>query len=97
MAAALVLVFLLGSGFGYLLPQAGANDRPVVTSPPPPATAAATAGSRVPQARIVTRIPAACLETARKGDEVFALLSSNVRVNDRRLAEALKAYTLASG
>jgi hypothetical protein len=77
--AALVLVFPLGSGFGYLLPQAGANDRPVVTSPPPPA------GSRVPQARIVTRVPAACLEAARKGDKVFALLSSNVRVNNRRL------------
>ena len=90
-----MLVFLLGSGFGYLLRQAGANDRPAATLPP--ATAAATAGSRMPQARIVTRIPAACLETARKGDEVFALLSSNVRVNDRRLAEALKAYTLASG
>jgi hypothetical protein len=27
---------------------------------------------------------------------VLALLSSNVRVNDRRLAEALKADTLAS-
>jgi hypothetical protein len=94
-AAALVLVFLLGSEFGYLLPQAGANDRSAAT--PPPLTAAATAGSRVPQARIVTRVPAACLETARKGDEVFALLSSNVRVNDQRLAEALKAYTLASG
>jgi hypothetical protein len=92
--AALGLVFLLGSGFGYLLPHAGAHDRSVVTSPP--RTAAATPSSRVSQTRIVTRVPAACLETARKGDEVFALLSSNVRVNDRRLAEALKAYTLAS-
>jgi hypothetical protein len=92
-AAALVLVFLLGSGFGYLLPQAGANGRPVTTTPPP---TAAAAGPRVPQTRIVTRVPAACLQTAKKGDEVFALLSSNVRVNDRRLAEAMKAYTLAS-
>jgi hypothetical protein len=41
-------------------------------------------------------VPRACLETAEQGDEVFALLSSNVRVNDRRLAEAMKAYTLAS-
>jgi hypothetical protein len=93
-AAALVLVFLLGSGLGYLLRQAGANDRPAATSPPP--TAAATPGTRVSQARIVTRVPAACLETAKKGDEVFVLLSSNVSVNDRRLAEAMKAYTIAS-
>jgi hypothetical protein len=90
--AALVLVFLLGSGFGYLLPQAGANDRPAATLPPP--TAAATAGTRVPQTRIVTRVPAACLQTARKADETIDLLINKVR--DRRLAEALKAYTLAS-
>jgi hypothetical protein len=94
-AATLALVFLLGSGFGYLLPQAAGDDRPAAASPPPP-TAAATPSSPASQARIVTRVPAACLETARKGDEVFALLSSNVSVNDRRLAEALKAYTLAS-
>jgi hypothetical protein len=91
-AAALVLVFLLGSGFGYLLPQAGANDRPA--APPPPPTAAAV-GPHLPQTRIVTRVPAACLETAKKGDALFALLTSNVR-DQRLVADALKAYTLAS-
>ena len=40
------------------------------------------------------RVPRSCLATARRGDEVIALLNRNVR--NRRLAEALKAYTLAS-
>ena len=36
----------------------------------------------------------ACLQTAKRGDEMIALFTNNVR--DRRLSLALKAYTLAS-
>jgi len=43
---------------------------------------------------VVTRVPASCLEAARKGDLTIHLYTINVR--DRRLVEALKAYTLAS-
>ena len=89
--AAAVLIFLLGIGFGYLLPRANVEDSAART----PARSASTLA---PQATPPTKVsvPPACLETARKGDEVFALLSSNVRANDRRLAEAMKAYTTAS-
>ena len=95
--AAAVLIFLLGTGFGAVLTRSGAGDPPGTPSAKaapttqPPATTLAPQPTR-PQAVV----PPACLDTARKGDEVFALLSSNVRVNDRRLADAMKAYTLAS-
>jgi hypothetical protein len=94
--AAVALIFALGTGFGYLLTRPGAGDPPAS----PPATAAPAAQPPVttlaqrtpPETRVV--VPPACLETAHLGDEVFALLTSNVR--DRRLADAMKAYTLAS-
>jgi hypothetical protein len=94
--AAVALIFALGTGFGYALNRSGAGDPPA--SPPaasapasqPPATTRAAGAT--PQPRVVA--PPACLETARLGDQVFALLTSNVR--DRRLANALKAYTIAS-
>jgi hypothetical protein len=95
---AAALVFLLGTGFGYVLTRSGAGDPPGTPSAKaapttrPPATTLAPQSP--PQVKVVA--PPACLETARKGDEVFALLSSNVPVNDRRLADAMKAYTLAS-
>ena len=96
--ATVVLIFLLGTGFGYLLARPGAGDPPGTPSAKaapatrPPATTLAP--QPTPRTKVVP--PPACLETAKQGDEVFALLSSNVRVNDRRLAEAMKAYTLAS-
>jgi len=94
--AAAALIFVLGTGFGYLLTRSGAGDPPA--SPPataapasqPPATTLAP--KTPPQARVVA--PPSCLQTARLGDEVIAMLTSNVR--DRRLANVLKAYTLAS-
>jgi hypothetical protein len=86
--AAVVLIFVLGTGVGYLLPRSGAGAQP---SPPAATTPAAPQTSTAPRAAV----PPACLETARQGDRVFALLTSNIR--DRRLvAEALKAYTHAS-
>jgi hypothetical protein len=88
-AAAVLL--LAGTGIGYALPRAGSNDPPppstappVSTQPPAPPAAAKT----------VPSVPEACLETARRGDEVLHLFTINDR--SRRLAEALKAYTLAS-
>jgi hypothetical protein len=96
--AAAVLIFLLGIGFGYVLTRSGAGDPPGTPSAKaspttrPPATTLAPQATPQPE----VSVPPACLETARQGDVVFALLSSNVRANDRRLAEAMKAYTLAS-
>jgi hypothetical protein len=88
--AAMVLVFVLGTGLGYLLPRSGAGAQP---APPPPS---ATTPAAPPQTSTAPRavVPRICLETARRGDETIHLLVTNVR--DRRLAESLKAYTLAS-
>ena len=86
-AAAMALIFVLGTGFGYALPRAGSND-----PPPPPARSPVSTQPQQPQP--VPSVPQVCLETARMCDQVIAKLMINDR--DRRLAEALKAYTLAS-
>jgi len=88
-AAAMALIFVLGTGFGYALPRAGSND-----PPPPPSTARPPVSTQPQQPQPVPSVPQVCLETARMGDQVIAKLMINDR--DRRLAEALKAYTLAS-
>jgi hypothetical protein len=89
--AAVVAALLVGTGLGYVLPRAGATSpprAPAATSSPAPASS--LAGQ--PRSRAV--VPPACLETARKGDLTIHLYTINVR--DRRLVQALKAYTLAS-
>jgi hypothetical protein len=88
---AAVALLLVGTGFGYALPRAGPNDPP---PPPPPSTARPPASTQPQQPQPVPSVPQVCLETARMGDQVIAKLMINDR--DRRLAEALKAYTLAS-
>jgi hypothetical protein len=90
-AVAVAVALLVGVGLGYLLPRSSAQ-RAASAAPPPPGTQAPTASTRA--ARVVTRVPPSCLETARKGDLTIHLYTINVR--DRRLVEALKAYTLAS-
>jgi len=88
--AAAALIFALGTGLGYLLPRSGTGDQP---SPPPQPSLTTPA---VPQPSTAPRafVPPACLETARRADEVISLLNRNIRT--RRLAEALKDYTIAS-
>jgi hypothetical protein len=82
-----VALLLAGTGLGYALPRAGSNDQqPLPSTARPPVSAQ-------PQ-QPVPSVPEVCLETARRGDEVIAKLTVNDR--SRRLAEALKAYTLAS-
>jgi hypothetical protein len=87
--AAVALIFLLGTGLGYALARAAMGD-----PPPVPSTAQPPVSTRVPRAPAVPSVPEACLETARRGDEMVHLFTVNDR--SRRLAEALKAYTLAS-
>jgi hypothetical protein len=89
-AAALALIFVLGTGFGFVLPRGDGSSGP----PPPPSTARSPVSTQAPQPQPVPSVPEVCLETARMGDQVIAKLMINDR--DRRLAEALKAYTLAS-
>jgi hypothetical protein len=89
-AAGVGLLFVLGIGLGYLLPRSGAGAQPASVPRPSAATPAAPPPTTAPPAVV----PRSCLQTARLGDEVIHLLVTNVRT--RRLAVALKAYTLAS-
>jgi hypothetical protein len=92
---AAALVFVLGTGLGYLLPRPGAGAQPVPPSTQPPATTLVAPRTTTPPPPPPSAVvPPACLETARRGDETINLLVRNVR--NRRLAEVLKAYTLAS-
>jgi hypothetical protein len=88
--AAVVAALLVGTSLGYVLPRSQA-DAP---ASPPPASTQAPASTLAPRPRTVTSVPAACLETARKGDLTIHYLTINVR--DQRLVQALKDYTLAS-
>jgi hypothetical protein len=83
-----VALLLVGTGLGYALPRAGSND------PPAPSTARPPVSTQPQPPQPVPSVPQVCLETARRGDEVIAKLTVNDR--SRRLAAALKAYTLAS-
>ena len=87
----MALIFVLGTGFGYALPRAGSNDPP---PPPAPSTARPPPRAQPQQPQPVPSVPQACLETARKGDEMVHLFT--IKDRSRRLVKALKAYTLAS-
>jgi hypothetical protein len=85
LALVTVVCLLLGGGLGYLL------HRPTAATEVP-TTSIVTRVVPSPQTRVV--VPPACLETARRADELMDLFTRKVR--DRRLSLALKAYTLAS-
>jgi len=94
-AAALVLLFVAGTAFGYILPKGDGGSSspsgtptptsgPPATAPPPPATVIKTR----------TSVPETCVETAELADEVISRLNRNDR--DNRLAEMLRDYTINS-
>jgi hypothetical protein len=91
MVAAVAVALLVGIGLGYALPRSSAQ-RAAAAQPSVSAQATVSTGVVQPRSRAV--VPPACLETARKGDLTIHLYTINVR--DRRLVQALKAYTLAS-
>jgi hypothetical protein len=94
-AAALVLLFVAGTAFGYILPKGDggsssssgtptATSQAPATAPPPPETVIKTK----------TSVPETCVETAELADEVISRLNRNDR--DNRLAEMLRDYTINS-
>jgi hypothetical protein len=97
MVAAVAVALLVGTGLGYALPRSSAQRAASAAQPAaggPASTPTPTVSTLAAQPRTVTSVPPACLEAARKGDLTIHLYTINVR--DRRLVEALKAYTLAS-
>lgn len=86
LAVVVVVCLLLGGGLGYLL------HRPTAAAEVPATSIVTRVVPSPPQTRVV--VPPACLETARRADELMDLFTRKVR--DRRLSLALKAYTLAS-
>jgi hypothetical protein len=93
--AALVVLFLAGTAFGWVLPRGDGGS----ASPPPsigPSLTTAPTASATPTTAPKTRtsVPASCIDAAELADEVISRLDRNVR--DRRLFSALRDYTVAS-
>jgi hypothetical protein len=92
-AAAVALLLLAGTAFGWALPRGGGSD------PPPPTRPSATTAPAAPTTRATatlpkTSVPQACIDTAELADEVISRLDRNQR--DQRLFSALRDYTIAS-
>jgi hypothetical protein len=94
-AAALTLLFLAGTLFGWLLPRDGGDT--AAPLPTTPTTAAQEPDPQAPPKTVIKTkisVPESCLDTAEKGDEVIGRLAANIR--DNRLAAELRDYTIAS-
>jgi hypothetical protein len=95
-AAALVVLFVAGTAFGYILPKGdGGSDSPSPSGAATPTSQAQAA--RTPPATVTrtkVSVPDDCLEAAQLADEVISRLNRNDR--DNRLAEMLRDYTIAS-
>jgi len=93
-AGALVLLFLAGTAFGWILPRSGGGS----ASPPPTQPSQTTAPTLAPDPTATpkprTSVPESCLTAAELADEVISRLDRNVR--DQRLFLALRDYTIAS-
>jgi hypothetical protein len=94
-AAALVLLFVAGTAFGYLLPKGdGGSEGPPSSGATTPTSQAQATPTTRPKPRTVVSVPDDCLEAAQLADEVISRLNRNNR--DNRLALALRDYTIAS-
>jgi len=94
---ALVLLFLVGTAFGRVLPRDdGGSDQPPA-SQPTPTTAPATGGTPPPPSTViktVKSVPEECVDAADLANEVISKLNRNQR--DNALALALRDYSVAS-
>jgi hypothetical protein len=91
-AAALALLFIAGTAFGWILPKGGEPE----AAPPAPQTTTAT--TAVPRTTVATRtvvsVPEQCLEAAELADEIISALTRNER--DNSLALNLRDYSVAN-
>lgn len=92
-AAALALLFIAGTAFGWILPKGGEEPEPPAAAPQ--TTTAPTAAPRTTVAtRTVVSVPEQCLEAAELADEIISALTRNER--DNRLALNLRDYSVAN-
>ena len=95
-AAALVLLFVAGTAFGYILPKgdggSGSPSSPGATTPTTQRPVVVTRPTTPPKTQV--SVPDTCVEAAELADEVISRLTRNIR--DNRLAEMLRDYTIAS-
>jgi hypothetical protein len=92
-AAALALLFVAGTAFGWVLPKGGDDPGPVVA--PPQTTTAPTAATATTAApRTLVSVPEECLEAAELADEIISALDRNER--DQSLGVNLRDYTVAN-
>jgi hypothetical protein len=95
---ALVLLFLAGAAFGWVLPRGdGDSDTPPVTQAPSSTAVAQGKTSPAPPSTViktVKSVPEECVDTAELADEVISRLNRNQR--DNALALTLRDYTIAS-
>jgi hypothetical protein len=90
----LVLTLAVGAILGFALGSA-AGRRPPATAAPTTVPSSSTRPAAPPSTRVVVRHYAspACLEAAKRGDEVISLLIRNRR---RQVEDPLVAYTVAA-
>ena len=93
-AAALVLLFVAGTAFGYILSGGDGGSAPSSAGAATATTRARATAPRPPATVTKTSVPETCKETAELADEVISRLTRNIR--DNRLAEVLRDYTIAS-
>jgi hypothetical protein len=91
--AALALLFVAGTAFGWILPKGGDDPE----TPPQPSTAttvqpATTATTAQPPT--VVSVPESCLDAAQLANEIISKLNRNDR--DNRLALALRDWSVAN-
>ena len=93
-AGALVLLFLAGTAFGWILPRSGGGSASPSPTRPSQTTAPTLAPDPTATPKPRTSVPESCLTAAELADEVISRLDRNVR--DQRLFLALRDYTIAS-
>jgi hypothetical protein len=92
-AAALALLFIAGTAFGWILPKGGGEPEPPAAAPQ-----TTTAPTAAPETTVATRtvvsVPEQCLEAAELADEIISALNRNERTN--RLGLNLRDYSVAN-
>ena len=95
LAGALVLLFLAGTGFGWILPKGdGDSNAPPVTQAPPSTALATPPAPPSTVIKTVKSVPEECVDTAELADEIISRLNRNQR--DNTLALDLTDYSVAS-